>query len=257
MRTDPLAWLDGEFVRSESLPKPSGRGFFETMRVCDGRVPLWSRHLRRLRGSVEAHGMPWGVASDLESIGAELAQRGDRRDDVLRLAVFEDGDRVRVQFTTRERPLNVQPVVLALVTADEGGVGATPDHKSVHREGYDAAFEEAREQGADDVLLVTPDGTVLETAIGNVFALVDEQIVTPRLDGRLLPGIGREVLLERFGERMIETTLDIGMLERASCVWATNAVLGPRVARVSKDPTPDSGPWATELIGAWHAALRS
>lgn len=50
--------------------------------------------------------------------------------------------------------------------------------------------------GVDEVLWVDRAGNILEGTRSNVFAVLDGVLVTPPLDGRLLAGVTRQMLLE-------------------------------------------------------------
>ena len=73
-----------------------------------------------------------------------------------------------------------------------GGLGA---HKWVDR----AALAEIQEP--EVALLLDSDGTVLEASRANVFVVRDGAIVTPPLDGRILPGTARGALIEVAASR--------------------------------------------------------
>ena len=69
-------------------------------------------------------------------------------------------------------------------------------HKTVARRALSRASQMAGAAGCDDALLVDQDGYVLETSVANVFVRINDRLVTPPLDGRILPGIWRQVLIE-------------------------------------------------------------
>ena len=105
----------------------------------------------------------------------------------------------------------------------QGGLGA---HKW-----SDRRLLTAPAGGAADVLLVEPDGTVLEAGRANVFAVVDGAILTPALDGRILPGIVRGRVLSHLanvGVDVHEGRVTLEDLAQASEVFVTNSVVGVR-----------------------------
>jgi para-aminobenzoate synthetase/4-amino-4-deoxychorismate lyase len=91
------------------------------------------------------------------------------------------------------------PAVDVCGLALRGGLGA---HKWADRSLLDAA-QAAPPAGALPLIL-DADGTVLEAARANVFAVRDGALFTPPLDGRILPGITRMRVLEIAGEMEIE-----------------------------------------------------
>ena len=61
------------------------------------------------------------------------------------------------------------------------------------------AVDEARARGAEDAVFVAGDGTVLEATTSNVWWRRGRTLFAPAVDGRILAGVTRDVLLERSG----------------------------------------------------------
>ena len=100
-------------------------------------------------------------------------------------------------------------------------------HKTTSRLAYDLAREEARARGADEALLVSPRGHVLEGSTSNLFAVVGGEILTPPLAAGILPGIARALVLaacRELGLPAREEPLHRDRLIRAEEVFLTNAV---------------------------------
>jgi para-aminobenzoate synthetase/4-amino-4-deoxychorismate lyase len=208
---EPLFALDG----SASRPDPD-LGVFTTMLVRDGTPVDLREHLKRLGASV------------LELYGQELADDLERR--VRATAEPHRGARLRIVAgpgtapevevhplggRPRAEPVPVAPVALP------GGLGA---HKWRDRRLLD---ELERRLGAV-ALIVDLDGEVLEAAHANVWILEGRRLLTPPLDGRLLPGTARAALLAdpppgmEAGEEPIP-------LERAAAadeLWLTSSLRG-------------------------------
>ena len=91
------------------------------------------------------------------------------------------------------------------------------------------------EHGVDQVLFA-PDGKVTETGAANLLLINDEQVITPQLDGSLLPGVTRDSILQlaRDSGRKVE---EVQMTLDEVVAWAedggeaalsgTAAVLAP------------------------------
>ena len=171
------------FALSDELSRPDPeRGVFSTMLVRDGEPQDLAAHLARLRASVrELYGDD--LPDDLEL----RVRRAAAPHALARLrAALAPADGVSVEA----RPLEERaaaPVVLAPV-ALPGGLGA---HKWLERRLLD---ELARRLGAVP-LIVDLDDEVLEAAHANVWIVEGRDLITPPLDGRLLPGTARAGLL--------------------------------------------------------------
>ena len=111
-----------------------------------------------------------------------------------------------------------------------GGIGA---HKWIDRRLLDALADQVAPALP---LLVDLDGYVLESWGANVFArLSGGTLVTPPLDGRILPGVARARLLA-VHERAREQRLTLEALLGADEVFLTSA-LGVQVAATAPEDT--------------------
>jgi branched-chain amino acid aminotransferase len=89
------------------------------------------------------------------------------------------------------------------------------------------AAREAREQGGDDAILLTPAGRVACTTIANVFVLSGDRVMTPPLGDAVQPGIMRHLVLDaatRLGLDAVEQSLTLRDLRAADQVFLTNSV---------------------------------
>lgn len=203
-----------------ALPRPDrAQGVFETLRVVAGRVQALDAHLGRLRSSVrELYGQPLPP----QLVERLLAMRDEEAPSsgVQRMRVDVEPRAGRLCFWITLDPVDPgisTPLALAPVTVP-GGLGA---HKWRDRSLLDTL-------GADPVpLLVDTDGTVLEAAWANVWALRGRSLITPPADGRILAGVTRSLLLERaagLGLQAQERPLALDDLRRADAVVLTSSV---------------------------------
>ncbi|MBN8866584.1 MAG: aminodeoxychorismate synthase component I [Solirubrobacterales bacterium] len=211
-------------------PRPVGRpdpaaGVFETTRVSDGVPVHLEDHLTRLRASVaELYGEE--IPGDLaERIATEAgATRGD-----LRLRIdFVPGREIETTFTPHvDLP---EPVMLAPVTLP-GGLGP---HKWRDRRLLDALAEAVSPAVP---LLVDLDGNLLEAAWANVLVTdADGGLTTPPADGRILPGVGRQRLIElgHEGRDVTERTVTLDELRASGEAFLVNSLRGLLPARLSR-----------------------
>jgi para-aminobenzoate synthetase/4-amino-4-deoxychorismate lyase len=210
-------------------PDPSA-GVFETILAAGGRAVALDRHLERLRASAAALGLgplPGDVAARVRAAAAEA---GDAR---VRVLAGADGFRVQ----TAELPAATGPVGLRAVCVP-GGLGA---HKWRDRRLLDAL---AHAVAPDVPLLVDLDGLVLETSRAGVVAVRSSgELVTPPLDGRILPGVTRARLLETaaaLGTPVTERPLALEELAAAREVLLAGALrLVEPVAAIDGAALPD------------------
>lgn len=249
------AWVDGQFVGDGQLPRRTGIAPFETMGARGGELPLWDHHLARLAAAASRLGLPFLPGPALRAAAMELLRGNDHGEHVLRLSLVQSGASVHTVMATRVRsPVRV---VQLLPTVVARPAGAPPgDLKAEPRGFYDAVRQQAQDGEADDGIVVGHDGAVLEAALGNLWLRLDGVWVTPALDGRVLPGIARALLLARAtlaGVPVVERACDLADLHRATALAHSNAVHGVRPASLVGQPAAvaivDS-----ELGSLWRAA---
>lgn len=222
-------------------------GVFETVLVLDDHAVDLEAHLARLDASVRSlYGTTVRAGLD-EAVHRRISGLSGRHR--LRIeAVPDDGD-VRVSMrVSKAGPTEAAWTLVPRVVP--GGLGA---HKWVDR----ALLATTADR---EPLVIDDDGSVLETARANLFAVHDDGLHTPALDGRLLPGTVRARVIEAamalhipvFQHRM--TTTD---LSAASEVFATNAIRGIVPVHACEGVGSWSvGPVTARLTEALSTALR-
>jgi para-aminobenzoate synthetase / 4-amino-4-deoxychorismate lyase len=203
-------------------PDPA-HGVFTTMLVRDGTAVDVGAHLDRLERSVrELYGVT--LPGDLDERIAATA--GDAALQRLRVLVAAGRARlaeVEIDARPLDREPEPEPVLVAPVHLP-GGLGA---HKWRDRRLVD---ELERTMGALPLIV---DGEVLEAATANVWIVEGTALVTPPLDGRLLPGTIRARVLgaaAHAGLDAREEPIPLERLEAADEVLLTSAVAGVRPA---------------------------
>jgi para-aminobenzoate synthetase/4-amino-4-deoxychorismate lyase len=154
--------------------------------------------------------------------------------------LLDPGGEIGLQVAPLPAPDDGTQRLLALTVP--GGLG---DRKWRDRQLIDALDDHAAEVGAVP-LLVDLDGGVLETTRANVLAWIDGTLVTPPLDGRILPGVTRARALARareLGIPVAERPLDLAELDTADAVLTTGALRGLEPVTALADrpvPAPDA-----------------
>jgi branched-chain amino acid aminotransferase len=196
-----LAILDGTVTDASQTQIPAtddgflrGDGVFEVMRLYGGRPFAFDDHLARLGRSADNLRLP----IDLEAVRADveaLIERNEVKDAALRMVVTRGGRRLAI--VEELKPL---PETLALVTIEYAPTRVLDQVKSLSYAANMLARRLAQEQGADDALLVTPHGRVLEGPTASFVCSLDgETLVTPPLSEHILDSITRRHLLGIVG----------------------------------------------------------
>ena len=238
-----MAWPDPQIDYAPLPHADVELGVFETLLVVDGRPLEAGRHLERLRASTR---VLYGVepAGDLEArVAAAAAGHGLAR---LRVALAPPARTPQIELRSFDPALVLAPDEVTVITVRVRG-GAGP-HKLIDR-GWLARIEAAAGEGARS-LLVTRSGALLETTRANVFLLRHGELATPPLDGSILPGVMREVVLEharRLGIAARETRLTLEDLGAADMVLLSGSLRRLERARVRPDRRSDA---AAERLAA-------
>lgn len=220
--------VDGELApAAEATVNVRDRGFkygdaaFETLRAYGGEVFEWEAHAARLRDTCEALSLDHGLSeANLRGRVEETLAANDLADAYVRLSVTRG-----VQPGTLAPDPEVDPTVVVVVDSlPRGGRGgertwdrparlqmvrtrrvpdsALPSHAKTHNylNGILASLELQRTAGpdgpADEALMLDDRGYIAEGATSNVFFVADDALRTPSLDGPVLPGVTRRIVLD-------------------------------------------------------------
>ena len=195
---EELASVDGKVTPTAEAVVPMkddgfyrGDGAFEVIRLYAGRPFALGDHLDRLGRSAAAIELEFDGAA-LESEIAALLARAGEVDGQLRLIVTRGGRRIAA---TEPIPAHAESLTLATIaytpTVILNGV------KSLSYAANMQATRLAKGRGADEAVLVRPDGTVLEPPTSAIFWVSPEgELRTPALDDGVLESITRDRLIK-------------------------------------------------------------
>jgi len=221
-----LSVFDGAVLR--------GDGCFEAIRSYRGRPFGFGEHYARLTRSASALRLEVPSASLLEGWVEACAREGG--DCIVRVVVTrggsvpgaEDPSRCVVLWhavPTVNSPLHLLPVAAPWHPGGEdwelSGV------KTISYAANQAASRKAQEAGADDALLFSRDGHVLEGPTFSVAWVVDDCLETPSLDLGILESITRALALDdcrRLGIPVREGRFPLQRLHSATEVMALSTV---------------------------------
>jgi branched-chain amino acid aminotransferase len=102
----------------------------------------------------------------------------------------------------------------------------SPDIKSGNYLNNILGVAEAIELGADDCLMLNPDGIVTEASNSNVFFVIDGRLITPSFESGVLRGITKAAIAKlaaQQGLALHETELPADELEKATECFVTSA----------------------------------
>ena len=196
---------------------------FETLRW-EGDYALLHDHLARLEASALYFAYPFSktAAEQLLLDKAKTFRPETVYRVKLRLSIEGELQAEAQPFS----PLLTHPFYVTLSPDRTNSQDPFLYHKTTHRPLYDAAIQQAQEQGLADLLFLNERGELTEGAISNVFIEKDGLLFTPPLTSGVLPGIYRQMLI-RTG-KAIEHVLYTKDLLDADTIYLGNALRGLR-----------------------------
>ena len=244
-----IVCLNGDFIPHEDATIPIRDGgflfgdtLFETLKGKNQEILLKTRHLDRLEESARRLGFPCDrdtIETSLEQLAASLTTPTTRirltlsRGDFSGLA-WPTAKQSRFLITAREH---------TELTNEERQIGATciiapnqrtnpVNHLPQMKRGNFAdclyAANYAHQSNAGEALFVDPQQNVLEGSTTNIFAIIDNRLVTPPVGNLILDGIMRQQVIKTAAELGIlvaERNLPIAELYHADEVFLTNSLI--------------------------------
>ncbi|HEX6559921.1 MAG TPA: aminotransferase class IV [Longimicrobiales bacterium] len=213
-----FVYLNGTWRDAQAASIPiDDRGFlfadgvFETARLVNGRCFRFEQHLERLAQSAAQLRLPTPEPDALRQIFREIAERNSLTDGSVRITITR-GSGGRGLDTAGAGPPTVL-VTISPLAADWRERAARGWHlitaatrrpapnsvpaqlKALGRVYSILAHLEAEAAGADDALLLTADGHVAEGPTWNFFWRKGKRLRTGALEGGILEGVTRSILL--------------------------------------------------------------
>ncbi len=210
MPVKELASVDGRISPTvdATIPLPDdglyrGDGVFEVIRLYAGRPFALGDHLDRLGRSAAAIELPLERAPIEREIDALLEEFGSA-DAQLRIVITRGGRRI---LLTEQMPPMGATVRLATVTYSPSVI--LTGVKSLSYGANMQATRIAQARGADEALLVRPDGVVLEAPTSTIFwCSQDGGLCTPSIGSGILESITRAQIVRALEVEEGELRLD-------------------------------------------------
>ena len=208
-RNGRLEPLDAAAVPISDLGLQYGFGFFETIRVADGRPEFLTEHVRRFN-----HAWKQLFQTPVPDVTwADIISRVIRKN---RLSETTAAVKLMATRGTRSHPpydhqlvVTARPYVRRPSIAENGGLSLaaypyprqTPlaDFKTMNYLYYYLAGKWAAANGADEALIMNPDGSVSETNTANILVIKGETVCCP-ISFHVLEGVMQKQVRDGFAQ---------------------------------------------------------
>lgn len=238
------AWVNGKLVDADKAKVSAlGRGFqygaglFETLLVDRGRQVLLADHLARMADSWEelfdipGPDITWHTVIDL--LVRENSLENKKAAVKLMLSPHAP-DKGRPFFAAAF----IRPYVHRLEMLGKEGLDLVTypypreillaGHKTLNYFYYDLAGRFAKTHGADEALILNPDGTISETNTCNLMIIDQKNLILP-VSEHVLPGVMQKILINamaRQGFQIVHQKIPLKKRTTFSNLLATNSLMG-------------------------------
>jgi branched-chain amino acid aminotransferase len=256
MATSELASVDGVIspTAAATIPLPDdglyrGDGVFEVIRLYAGEPFALSEHLDRLERSAVTIELPVerkAIERELEALLAEFGS-GEAQ---LRIVLTRGGRRILLTEVLPERGSSVR---VATVTYSPTVI--LTGVKSLSYGANMQATRIAQARGADEAVLVRPDGIVLEAPTSSIFWVSPEGgLRTPAISTGILESITRAQIVRSLHVEEGEFTVEDLLGTREAFLASTVREVQP-VAAIDGRELETPGPRTTEAAETFSRSL--
>ncbi len=238
-------WHNGGLVSASAARLPLsdlgvqyGFGFFETIRAEKGLPAFLPEHLRRFHTAwARLFETPLPDVRWENVIGQVIEKNGLSEKTAAVKIIATRGSRTRPpydhQLIVTARPYTPRPALaarggLSLATYPHPRQTPLADFKSLNYLYYYLAGQWAKENAADEALILNPDGSVSETHTANILVIQGDRVLVPA-SPHVLGGVMQQQVLKRLGRRGYQPSVRKLMpadLGRADMLVLTNSLIG-------------------------------
>ncbi|MDB4161216.1 aminotransferase class IV [Bacteroidia bacterium] len=225
-----------------------GDGFFETIRIIDGRIPLIQTHIDRIADALAIYDLY--LSFDIDEDFIHGATSSYNKNGNLRINFFRDGqgkylpesNEVSFDHSFEEHSQDFfLPTSLDLeaelkkAPTKPGSIALYPEPKpivqwmtvkSLSSIYYVLAAKYKQESQADYLLIQNTDGYICEELISNILIQKGEDVFIPSLKGGGVNGATQRFLLRNYGFAITEKQLTMQDIETADAVYSCKGSTG-------------------------------
>jgi branched-chain amino acid aminotransferase len=251
----------------------NGWGVFSTIRVYEGVLFAWERHWARMERDARFLRVPF--PTDSQALAADLnrlVEANQAWDATMRVSVVRNRGGIWegpaptrdfdvIGFTSQLRSWAAE-VKLGLVPHARHAADEFAGTKILSWAANLTRYEQAREQGLDEVILLNERGEVCECTGANIFVVHGDVVRTPPISSGCLPGVTRALLLDEInvpGIQVKEAVLLPADLESADEVLVTSTTRGllPAVSVTGLKIAHGAAPVCARLQSALRAYMEA
>lgn len=221
-----------------------GDGLFETLRAHQGKIFNLEQHCQRLNNSAAILQIPFKInPAELQEKITIILQANNLQltQASIRITVTRGvGPRGLLPPPKHGRPSllivaypyeykSLAKFTLAISDIRRNEFSPTSNLKTLNYLDNILAKMAAQQADFDDALLLNTQENVACTTSANIFFVADNQIITPRLQDGVLPGITREIIIklaQQLGVPLAEKSVAKSSINTMEEIFVTNSMIG-------------------------------
>lgn len=224
-----------------------GDGFFETIKVVSGRPIYWEDHYFRIMGSLCMLRMTIPLHFNSEFLYNNIqsllkSNKLDGKSSRIRIIFFRNADGFYLpnnkefsyvisseSLNSNLFSLNVKGLKVDIFNQYKLGTCELNNLKTTNRIINVLASMYSNDNSLDDSIILNEKNNIVEFTSGNIFLILDNQIITPSLNSGCINGIIRKKILsfDNFlNFEVIEKDIKISDLLNAEELFSTNVICG-------------------------------
>ncbi len=208
-----------ECLLKAQFVKNTNRHFhlFETMRYQNGHIPLLRYHLERLQKSADFFGFIYPAQNIARKIESHIKSLHDTTG--VKLCLYHNGE---VHISNKDFQKSRRPFKLTISPHRVDKHDIWLYHKTSRRSFYEKAYQQAQEQGYDEVIFMNQDDEITEASRHNIIIESKGKLYTPPVSCGLLPGVFRQKLWQEH--KIEEKILTFKDLQSAQAIYLSNGL---------------------------------
>ena len=207
-----LAYINGNFVPLKDAKISIldrgfryGEGLFETICIDKGKAIFLKEHFERLKNSAKALDLKLSVnLEQVEQITKKLIKDSSINKGLVNVYLTKTDEEERntnfiivVKDEIRYKESDYKKGYTAIISSIRIDSSLSINsHKTLSFLPHILAKKETSQKGADEAILLSTDGFVLEGTTSNIFMIKGDNLITPPVDSGILPGITRAKILQ-------------------------------------------------------------
>jgi branched-subunit amino acid aminotransferase/4-amino-4-deoxychorismate lyase len=218
-----------------------GDGFFETIKVINGKISLENYHIERIKTTIDLLTIDTPKLFSTTILFNKIKELVQKNNHLamarVRVSFYRgdgglyDGNKLTLHYIIQSwalqssiNLLNENGLILDFYRTAQKSCDIFSTLKTNNFLPYSMAAIWAKKNKLNDAILLNCQNNVADTTIANIFIIKNKQIITPPTNQGCIAGVTRQFLINNF--TVVEQPVSINDILMANEVFITNAIRG-------------------------------